>query len=321
MICYVFGKSQTVINPDLEFKTLTNFKFAHFGDHYITTQTNYKTKGLVLDTVYSCDYNNENKISKERFFRYKNLVDGTTVFSFDSSGRILMSVFYTQPSNQSKYDLNEINISLYQYNSFDSISFIERYSGRRNKLPDTHETKDSVVSVTFGGYTEQWSWQYIGGVKYEYDSLKNLIKQYSVMPESFDYNLNFGNISEFTHTFKYDSLNRVTNESHTTHSLNGYPKDSNSFSNYELIYKYTHNSLIITNNRSPYPYSKMAIKYNSNGNVVNKIETVLNNDGEEWQTLYKFYYDNNDSIIKQIRIYNDSPNSTEFNYFYNKHGG
>ncbi|HEY9083894.1 MAG TPA: hypothetical protein VIN73_11215 [Vicingaceae bacterium] len=325
---HLFSWTQTVNNPNIEFKYLQHFTFEHLNDHYITLEYINRDKQKILDTVYSCNYDNNNRITEERYCKYEKYLnfrdrtDGTTVYSYDSIGRISNVITYMQPNYQSKYELNEVHISLYQYNSFDSISFIENYHGSRNRLPNAQETQGSVVSLTIGEYTEDWNWHYTGGVKYEYDSLNNkLIRQYSVIPDNFNFGVNSVNISEFIHTFKYDSLNRITNESHTTHSMNGYPVDSNSVWNYELIYKYHHDSLIITNNKSSYPYLETTIKYNSKGNVINKVKKVSNNDGGEWQIINKFYYDNIDRVIKQIEIYNNSSNSTEFNYYYNKKGG
>lgn len=324
----LFSWTQTVKNPNIEFKYFQHFAFKHFNDHYITSEYINRDKQIILDTVYSCNYDKNDRIIEERYYSYNSYInfrdraDGTTIYSYDSIGRISKVITYLQSNYKSKYELNEVHISLYQYNSFDSVSFIENYSGRRNRLPNVLETLDSVVSIILDEYTEQWDWIYTGGVKYEYDPLNNnLMRQYSVIPDNFNFGVNSVNNSEFTHTFKYDSLNRLIIETHTVHSMNGYPVDSNSVWNYELFYKYYHDSLIITNSKSSYPYLEMTIKYNSKGNAINKIKKATNNDGEDWLTTNKFYYDNIGRVIKQIETFNNSSNSIEFNFFYNKNGG
>ena len=309
---YLFAGAQTIKNPEKEFSHLKDYNFEHFHNHFITKKYKNRNKEEVIDTVYSCDYNKDNKIIRERFSNYNSYVDGTTLFYYDKQGRLSKEVFYNEP-------LNEINISLYNYNAFDSIISRENYSGTRIRLPDIEETKGSTVSVTMGNYTDKWKWSYIGDLKYEYDSLNNLIKLYFKISSKIDYASTSINLTEFTNTYKYDYLNRVIYESHTIHSRNGYAVDSNSFFNYTLLYKYYPDSLIIINTDSNAlePYVKKKISYDSKGRVIEELKTLANYDEPNFRISNKYFYEDK-KLVKRERFFDKSPTPEVFYYFYRK---
>lgn len=317
ILLYLFTEAQTIKNPEKEFSDLKDYHFEHFHDHYITKK--YKNKEEVIDTVYSCDYNKENKIIRERFLNYNSRVDGTTLFFYNKKGRLSKSIFYHQPHSKNNYNVNSINISLYNYNAFDSLLSIEDYSGNRICLSSKIETKDSVAYEPMSKYTDDWRWTYTGDFKYEYDSLKKLIKSYSVITPDIGSKSTSTNFQEFTNTYKYDSLKRVIYESHTVHSMNGYAVDSNSFFNYTLLYKYYPDSLIIINTDSNAlePYVKKKISYDSKGRIIEELETVANSDAPIFLISNKYFYEDN-KLVKRERVFDKSPTPEVFNYFYRK---
>jgi len=309
--------AQRIDNPELVFKVDENIHFEHFEDLIITKE--YKTwKGKqILDTVYSCNYNNNGKIKIELRHKYNTSIDGTTFYQYDSLNRLDYSINFTYEYKTKDNEIYEVFADKHYYNEFDSISCKLGYYCKWNHRSFNSHLSDSGNMISALNETiEEIEWEYIGRWVFNYDSLQRLVQVKNVLPEEFNSEKVFINIVEGMDTYEYDSSGRLSTHEHIAFSLNGKPYASPVTD--KFIYTYFSDSLLIVNPDSTHDgYSESkSIKYNTKGKPYRLREAWKNNEGIEIEKITFHFYDEYGRLKRKEVTNSNLSYPSIFRYYY-----
>jgi len=229
----VLIKGQVV---DSTLKVDYNFKIKQYDDLIVVQNKFEKGIKVKIDTIYSCQFNSDNKIIAE--YSNESTYPSSIVYSYDNKGRINYSIEYIAGVEDDKKFVTSIIKSNYNYNEIDSIKSIEMILCRRvfndyfKKLIGTL----NPVSVPMSkDYSNNWDCpdKLYGVTKFIYNE-----KGYRIFKDD-----SSDQSSEYNWYYAYNDNNKIIRETFIIKYLESNALDEIEQTHNESYYKYIDNCI------------------------------------------------------------------------------
>lgn len=323
-------RSQTT--DDVLFNFDKEFKFEHFKDHWVTRELNRVDGQHIIDTIYSCNYNNEGKVLRERIYKDGRLMDGIRFFNYDSNERVVNELFYEESQLGKDFGNIHVQQSRYVYDKESQLAQIITSKCFKTLTERTNRKLDSIRKnpsqdlflggiSSFSEYSDNWACKKNDvRVIYTYNS-------YGLKTSAFIY---FDIHPESITKYFYDEENRLRR---TTYCQFGYKGDHPN--------RDTNTCQWVTDESFEYTDSSTSVLQTEElmaNKINNRTDTIFNANGlptrvlehihqvyeeneiqheREFQTKTLYFYDELDRL-KRKETFHDDFEPTIYKYFYKK---